>query len=97
MQEALAPEISTWPNENPQPSGSRCGSCGATTFPTQDRCPKCSKGAVADVLLPRSGTLVAWTTQGFPPGRPVPATVRSLATRGSASRRSTARRVPRPG
>lgn len=25
---------------------------------------------MADVLLPRSGTLVAWTTQGFPPGAP---------------------------
>jgi uncharacterized protein len=70
MQKALAPEISTWPNENPQLVGSRCGSCGATTFPTQDRCPKCRKGPMTDVLLPRSGTLVAWTTQGFPPGAP---------------------------
>jgi uncharacterized OB-fold protein len=25
---------------------------------------------MSDVLLPRSGTLVAWTTQGFPPGAP---------------------------
>ena len=25
---------------------------------------------MSDVLLPRRGTLVAWTTQGFPPGAP---------------------------
>ena len=39
MQKALAPDISTWPDENPQLIGSRCGSCGATTFPVQQRCP----------------------------------------------------------
>lgn len=69
-QRALAPEISTWPNDNPQLIGSSCGSCGATTFPVQQRCPKCSGGEMSDVLLPRRGTLVAWTTQGFPPGAP---------------------------
>ena len=69
-QKALAPEISTWPDENPQLIGSRCGACGATTFPIQQRCPKCSGGDMSDVGLPRSGTLVAWTTQGFPPGAP---------------------------
>ncbi len=25
---------------------------------------------MAELLLPRTGTLVAWTTQGFPPGAP---------------------------
>jgi uncharacterized protein len=69
-QKALAPEISTWPDENPQLIGSRCGACGATTFPVQKRCPKCSGGDMSDVNLPRRGTLVAWTTQGFPPGAP---------------------------
>ena len=43
QQKALAPEISTWPDENPQLIGSRCGACGATTFPVQQRCPKCSR------------------------------------------------------
>jgi len=70
MQKALAPEISTWPNDNPQLIGSTCGSCGATVFPVQQRCPKCSVGYMSQVLLPRRGTLVAWTTQGFPPGPP---------------------------
>jgi uncharacterized protein len=70
MQKALAPDISTWPDDNPQLIGSRCGACGATAFPAQPRCPKCSVGEMSEVLLPRRGTLVAWTTQGFPPGPP---------------------------
>ncbi|TLH59538.1 Zn-ribbon domain-containing OB-fold protein [Mycolicibacterium aubagnense] len=70
MQKALAPEISTWPDAEPQLIGSRCGECSATTFPRQDRCPKCSKAEMSEVLLPRRGTVIAWTTQGFPPGAP---------------------------
>jgi len=70
MAKALAPEISTWPDENPQLKGSKCAYCGATTFPVQQRCPKCSGADMSEVLLPRRGTLVAWTTQGFPPGPP---------------------------
>jgi uncharacterized protein len=70
MQKALAPEISTWPQKNPQLIGSQCGDCGATTFPRQDHCPRCSSGEMSELLLPREGTLVAWTTQGFPPGPP---------------------------
>ncbi|MCV7031731.1 Zn-ribbon domain-containing OB-fold protein [Mycobacterium sherrisii] len=70
MQKALAPEISTWPEDTPQLIGSRCGDCGATAFPVQERCPRCSAAAMSEVLLPRTGTLVAWTTQGFPPGAP---------------------------
>ncbi|MCG5431164.1 OB-fold domain-containing protein [Mycobacterium sp. MYCO198283] len=70
MQKALAPEISTWPDDNPQLIGSTCGHCSATVFPSQPRCPKCSKAEMSDVTLPRTGTLIAWTTQGFPPGPP---------------------------
>lgn len=70
MQKALAPEISTWPDADPQLIGSRCGDCGATAFPVQQRCPRCSGGQMSDVNLPRRGTLVAWTTQGFAPGAP---------------------------
>ncbi|MBO0853525.1 MAG: OB-fold domain-containing protein [Nocardia sp.] len=69
-QKALAPEISTWPDENPQLIGSKCGACAATTFPLQERCPHCSAAEMTTLLLPRRGTLVAWTTQGFPPGAP---------------------------
>ena len=70
MAKALAPEVSTWPAENPQLIGSRCGACGATTWPRQPRCPRCSAPDMTDLLLPRRGTLVAWTTQGFVPKLP---------------------------
>ncbi|MCV7258419.1 Zn-ribbon domain-containing OB-fold protein [Mycobacterium shimoidei] len=70
MQKALAPEISTWPDDNPQLIGSQCGDCDATTFPVQQHCPRCSGANMSELLLPRRGTLVAWTTQGFPPGPP---------------------------
>jgi uncharacterized OB-fold protein len=66
MQKALA-EIFTWPDETPQLIGSRCEECGAATFPVQSRCPRCSRPAMSEVKLPRRGTLVSWTTQGFPP------------------------------
>ncbi|MCG7579298.1 MULTISPECIES: Zn-ribbon domain-containing OB-fold protein [Mycolicibacterium] len=69
-QRALAPEISTWPDDEPQLIGSTCATCGATTFPVQRHCPKCSGADMSEVRLPRRGTLVAWTTQGFPPGPP---------------------------
>lgn len=70
MQKALAPDISTWPEESPQLVGSRCAACDATVFPAQPRCPSCSSDRMSQALLPRTGTLVAWTTQGFPPGPP---------------------------
>ena len=70
MQKALAQDISTWPEENPQLIGSECGACSATVFPRQSHCPKCSRAEMSDVLLPRRGTVIAWTTQGFPPGAP---------------------------
>lgn len=70
MQKAIDPGISTWPEDDPQLIGSGCGACGATVFPRQSHCPKCSKADMSDVLLPRRGTVIAWTTQGFPPGAP---------------------------
>lgn len=70
MQKALAPDITTWPDEQPQLIGSQCEGCGATAFPAQARCPKCSAAGMTELALPRRGTLIAWTTQGFPPGPP---------------------------
>ena len=68
-QRALAPERCTWPADKPPLGGRRCYS-RTTTFPAQQRCPRCSEGTMSEVLLPRTGTLIAWTTQGFPPGAP---------------------------
>jgi uncharacterized OB-fold protein len=70
VQKAIDPTISTWPQDDPQLIGSSCGTCSATTFPAQSHCPKCSRAGMAEVLLPRRGTVIAWTTQDFPPGPP---------------------------
>jgi uncharacterized protein len=69
MKNALAPEISTFPDGTALVGGT-CGTCSATVFPRQDHCPNCSSAEMRDVTLPETGTLVAWTTQGFPPGYP---------------------------
>ncbi|MEE3849601.1 OB-fold domain-containing protein [Gordonia sp. LSe1-13] len=70
MQRMIAPEIATWPETDPHLLGSVCSSCSATVFPVQDLCPRCSRPDMNDVELPRRGTVVAWTTQGFLPGAP---------------------------
>jgi uncharacterized OB-fold protein len=66
MQKAIA-DVFTWPSEAPQLIGSRCDECAAVTFPVQSRCPRCGRSTMSELLLPRRGTLVSWTTQGFPP------------------------------
>ncbi|NUU26389.1 MAG: DNA-binding protein [Streptomycetaceae bacterium] len=70
MAKALAPDVSTWPTDSPQLIGSRCDACSAVTWPRQPRCPRCSGPDMSEELLPRRGTLVAWTTQGFVPKLP---------------------------
>jgi len=66
MQKPIA-DVFTWPSDEPQLIGSRCAECAAVTFPAQSRCPRCSNATMAELPLPRRGTLVSWTTQGFPP------------------------------
>lgn len=70
MRRALAQEISTFPDDDARLVGCTCGACGETVFPKQDHCPNCGKAEMTDVLLPTTGTLVTWTTQGFLPGYP---------------------------
>ena len=70
MQRALEANVFTWPDDSPQLIGSRCDECGAATFPSQARCPRCGQPKMSELLLPRRGTLVAWTTQGFVPKLP---------------------------
>ena len=69
-QVAIAPDIFTWPADEPKLIGSRCGACGATTFPAQAYCPRCGRAEMEARLLPRLGTLVSWTTQEFFPKEP---------------------------
>lgn len=66
MQKPIA-DVFTWPSDEPSLIGSRCDDCGAATFPVQSRCPRCGHAAMSELPLPRRGTLVAWTTQGFVP------------------------------
>jgi uncharacterized OB-fold protein len=66
----IADNLFTWPAEEPQLIGSRCGDCGARTFPAQAECPRCTSTAMAEVLLPRTGSLWTWTIQGFRPKSP---------------------------
>lgn len=70
MRKAIDDSIWTWPDAEPRLRGSECGACAARVFPAQEQCPACSVGTMTELLLPRKGTLVAWTTQGFPPGAP---------------------------
>ena len=66
MQKPIA-NVFTWPADDPQLLGGQCERCGTVTFPAQARCPRCSTAGMAELPLPRRGTLVSWTTQGFPP------------------------------
>ena len=69
-QRAIADGVFTWPADDPQLIGSKCADCGIVTFPTQDSCPRCGSTSMEEHLLPRRGTLWAWTTQSFPPPAP---------------------------
>lgn len=60
----------TWPDDDPRLIGSRCGDCGAVTFPRQESCPRCTSTNVSRHLLCRTGTLWTWTMQGFRPKSP---------------------------
>lgn len=66
MQKPIA-DVFTWPADDPELLGSQCLQCAAVTFPVQSRCPRCSTAGMVERGLPRHGTLVSWTTQGFPP------------------------------
>ena len=66
----VAEGLFTWPADEPQLIGSRCGACGIITFPTQDSCPRCASTDREEHLLGRRGRLWAWTTQDFPPPAP---------------------------
>jgi uncharacterized OB-fold protein len=66
----VAEGVFTWPADEPQLIGSRCGACGMVTFPTQDSCPRCGSTAMENEPLARRGRLWAWTVQEFAPPSP---------------------------
>jgi uncharacterized protein len=69
-QVAFAPDVFTWPADEPQLIGGRCTDCAAVTFPQQPSCARCGSTAVEAHLLPRRGTLWTFTTQEFLPKEP---------------------------
>jgi len=69
-QVAFAPDVFTWPADEPQLIGARCASCAAVTFPLGPSCPRCGTPDPDRHLLPRRGTLWTWTTQEFLPKEP---------------------------
>ena len=69
-QVAFAPDVFTWPADEPQLIGGRCGECATVTFPIQSSCARCGSLDVHQHLLPRQGTLWTFTTQEFLPKEP---------------------------
>lgn len=67
---AFAPDVFTWPSDEPQLIGGRCPQCSAVTFPVQVSCPRCGSSEMDRHLLPRRGTLWTFTTQDFLPKEP---------------------------
>jgi uncharacterized OB-fold protein len=66
----FAPDVFTWPADEPQLIGGRCPDCGSITFPQPPSCARCGSVAVERHLLPRHGTLWTFTTQEFLPKEP---------------------------
>lgn len=66
----IAEGIFSGPPDAPELIGSRCGSCGIVTFPSQNACPRCASTGMKEHPLARRGRLWAWTTQEFPPPSP---------------------------
>jgi uncharacterized OB-fold protein len=64
------PDVFTWPADEPQLIGAKCGACDAIAFPMTTSCPRCGTPEPAQHLLPRRGTLYTWTTQDFLPKEP---------------------------
>ncbi|GAF44701.1 Zn-ribbon domain-containing OB-fold protein [Rhodococcus wratislaviensis] len=50
--------------------GAKCPACSTVTFPAQDSCPRCGGSTMAEVTLPRQGTLWSYTVQSFAPKSP---------------------------
>jgi uncharacterized OB-fold protein len=69
-QVAFAPDVFTWPADEPQLIGGKCEGCAAVAFPLPSSCSRCGSTDIERHLLPRRGTLFTWTTQDFLPKEP---------------------------
>lgn len=66
----VAPELFTWPSDEPQLIGTHFPESGVTVFPQAKACPRTASQNGERVLLPRRGKLWSWTIQGFLPKSP---------------------------
>lgn len=66
----FAEDVFTWPSPSPQLIGCKCAECQAVFFPMQPSCGVCGSVEIEQLLLPRTGTIWAWTTQEFLPKAP---------------------------
>jgi uncharacterized OB-fold protein len=70
QQRPIAPDVFTWPSDDPHLLGSRCDGCGTVVFPAAFGCPKCGRTGMAGIELATRGTLWTWTSQEFLPKEP---------------------------
>ena len=70
MSRPIAPEVFTWPSDEPQLVGSRCTACSTVVFPQAPGCPRCGSTEMERHELGRRGRLWTFTTQGFLPKAP---------------------------
>jgi uncharacterized OB-fold protein len=66
----IADDLFTWQDDDPRLIGSRCEVCGTYAFPVRAGCAKCGADQMKQCELERTGTLWAWTSQGFLPKEP---------------------------
>lgn len=66
----FADNVFTWPAEQPQLIGCKCGACSAVFFPVQPSCGRCGSTDLARHLLPITGSVYSWTSQEFLPPPP---------------------------
>jgi len=66
----IAPDLFTWPSDEPRLLGSRCTDCSTVVFPAAPACPRCGSEAVERHELARRGRLWTFTTQSFLPKEP---------------------------
>jgi uncharacterized OB-fold protein len=66
----IAPDLFTWPADDPRLIGSECSVCGNVCFPAQRSCPRCGGASERRIALAKIGTLWTWTAQRFRPKTP---------------------------
>ena len=66
----IAPDLFTWPSDEPRLVGGVCAECGAVAFPRPTSCSRCTSERIDEHVLARRGTLWSWTIQRFQPKEP---------------------------